>query len=143
MTKSEMAKIFSLFQLNYPRADEYRGENLVSTITLWAGLTEDISFADGQLAAKNIIKTSQYPPSIALFREEAGKVVQTRAQTMQIAWKGWETALLAADFDKAKAYELLPLAHPVHGLIDAVGIERVSYPALSEFASKQRKELTG
>ena len=143
MTKPEMAKIFALFQLSYPRAEEFRGENLVSIITLWAGLTEDISFADGQLAAKNIIKTSQYPPSIALFREEAGKVAQARVQTMQVAWKGWEMALLAADFDKAKAYELLPLAHPVRGLIDAVGVDYVSYTALSELASKKRKELTG
>ncbi len=78
MNRKEVTEIFGVMMLAFPSAELFKGglEKLKPTIELWTSCTTDIDFWTGQQAAKELCKTSKYPPTIAEFREQAEQFMQ-------------------------------------------------------------------
>lgn len=64
MKPTETAAILAMFASSYPAATVTE-----QTATVWADLLEDVNPDDGLAAAKALIKSSKFFPSIAEFRE--------------------------------------------------------------------------
>lgn len=75
MTNKEMAEIFGVMLLAWPRAEAFQDgiSKLGPTIKLWANCTQEIDFWTGQQAMRRLCMTQKFPPTIAEFREQAAE----------------------------------------------------------------------
>lgn len=76
MTNKEMTELFALMLLAWPNAETFKGgiTKLAPTIKLWTSCTTDVDFWTGQQAVIRLCQKCKFPPTIAEFREQVGKV---------------------------------------------------------------------
>lgn len=66
MTIENTVSLIEMIAAAYPRFDVLKSEE---TITVWHECIEDLDYDKAKTATKNVIKVSEYPPTIANIRE--------------------------------------------------------------------------
>lgn len=87
MTKKDAAKLVMIVVTAYPNFDKFRDEDSVNaTVNLWAVMLEDIDAATADLAVRQHIATSKWPPSIAELRERILEITRPDVVPPDKAW---------------------------------------------------------
>lgn len=112
MNKKEITEIFSLFMMAYPSAEIFKGgkEKLGPTIMFWADQFSGVDFKTGVEAAKQLCKTSKYPPTQAEYAEQIKKLhIKQQPVSVQDLWaKLMDTTKQVADLMTEFGYTLVP-----------------------------------
>lgn len=66
MNRNETADVLEMFVAAWPQM-----QPTTRAAELWAEMLEDVETTEGLAAAKRLIRTRKYPPSIAEFLDEA------------------------------------------------------------------------
>lgn len=109
MTRNDVIKIFIVLRTAYPNFyKDMKKEDLEATIDLW---TEMFAHENPQLvvaAAKNLINTFKWPPTIADIKEEMYKLTQTETETPIEIWNKIKSAMGRAGYYANEEFEKLP-----------------------------------
>lgn len=81
MTKKEVAKLLAVLAAAYPRLNVSE-----MTVKVWHEMLGDISYEAAGVAAKKLMLTNTFPPSIAELREAATAITSPQVAPGVIAW---------------------------------------------------------
>lgn len=109
MTVQETAKIMAVFKAAYPRYyANIDVEEAKRTINLWASMLADYSYETVSNAAKALIVSSKFPPTIAEVIEKTQLLTKEPELTEGEAWSMVRKAICNGIYGYKEEYEKLP-----------------------------------
>lgn len=111
MTAKEMVEIFSVWLLNWPNAENFKGtpEVLEARAKLYANVIGSVDFWTAQRAAAMSMRTRVYPPNIAEFLQDIEAVQDEIRKEIDAAYMVARDALMeAGDMSIGEILESLP-----------------------------------
>ena len=110
MKKNEILKIILILKASYPYAFKDMSEQDVeSMVALYQEMFKENSYEDVSIAIKNIIRTSEYMPTIATIKNKLYEIKHPIQENNSELWDKLLNAIGNSSYHSEEEFEKLPL----------------------------------